>query len=443
MNRPLLLKTLAIVVLTLLILIPLGLIRDTVQDRQQHRQEAVASIAASYAGSQTVTGPILVVPYKIRIDELTGQDAGGKKTYSSRTEDRQYLFFPKDLQMQGKLLPAERYRGLHKVHVYELQSLASGSIEFDLPSPAKLEADRISLQQPYLSIGISDVRGLVGSPTFKIDAKPLPVEQGAGSFGSGMHVNLPAATLNNGGKFDFSLDLTLAGTENLAITPLADNNRIELASSWPHPQFGGSFLPRTREISDKGFHAVWEVSSLASGAQRALLTGSGSRSSVENLEIQLAEPVNIYSQADRATKYGLLFVLLTFVGFFIFETIKQLPIHPIQYLLVGLGLAIFFLLLVSLSEHIEFWIAYLIASVACIGLLGFYLSQVLRSVARALGFSAMLTLLYGTLYGLLVSEDNALLLGSLMLFVILAIIMTVTRKIDWYQTATLKIATDE
>jgi inner membrane protein len=182
------------------------------------------------------------------------------------------------------------------------------------------------------------------------------------------------------------------------------------------------------------------VSSLASSAQRELRGGSDKEAVIESLGIQLAEPVNIYSQADRATKYGLLFVLLTFVGFFIFETIKQLPIHPIQYLLVGLGLAIFFLLLVSLSEHIAFWIAYLIASAACIGLLSFYLAQVLRSVRRALGFGTMLTLLYGTLYGLLISEDNALLLGSLMLFVILAIIMIVTRKIDWYQTATLKIA---
>lgn len=443
MNRPLLLKTLTIVVLTLLILIPLGLIRDTVQDRQMYRQDAVASIAASYARSQTVSGPILVVPYKIRLDELTGQDAAGKKTYSNRTEERQYLFFPKDLHMQGRLLPGERYRGLHKVHVYELQSHARGSIEFALPSPDKLAADQISLQAPYLAISISDVRGLVGSPTFKIDATPLPLEQGAGSFGSGMHVNLPAGALNNSGKIDFSLDLTLAGTENLAITPVADNNRIELASSWPHPQFGGSFLPRTREISDQGFHAVWEISSLASSAQRILRSGSDDKNVVENLQIQLAEPVNIYAQVDRATKYGLLFVLLTFVGFFIFETIKRLPIHPIQYLLVGLGLAIFFLLLVSLSEHIAFWIAYLIASAACISLLGFYLSQVLRSAVRALGFSAMLTMLYGTLYGLLVSEDNALLLGSLMLFAILAIIMTVSRKIDWYQTDTMKITSKQ
>jgi inner membrane protein len=145
------------------------------------------------------------------------------------------------------------------------------------------------------------------------------------------------------------------------------------------------------------------------------------------------DPVNVYSQADRASKYGLLFVLLTFVGFFMFELIKQLPIHPIQYGLVGLALAIFFLLLLSLSEHIAFAWAYLVASMACIGLLGFYLSHVLRSRARGLGFAAMLATLYAALYGLLVSEDNALVLGSGLLFLILAAIMVVTRKVDWYE----------
>lgn len=149
----------------------------------------------------------------------------------------------------------------------------------------------------------------------------------------------------------------------------------------------------------------------------------------------MVEPVNLYSKVDRASKYGLLFVLLTFVGFFMFETIRQLPIHPIQYALVGLALAIFFLLLLSLSEHIDFGLAYLVASIGCIGLIGVYVSNVLRSGLRGLGFAGMLALLYAALYGLLVSEDNALVLGSSLLFAILAALMLATRKIDWYQVA--------
>ncbi len=151
--------------------------------------------------------------------------------------------------------------------------------------------------------------------------------------------------------------------------------------------------------------------------------------------LSLVEPVNLYSKVDRASKYGLLFVLLTFVGFFMFETIRQLPIHPIQYALVGLALAIFFLLLLSLSEHIDFGWAYLVASLGCIGLIGVYVGNVLRSGMRGLGFAAMLALLYAALYGLLVSEDNALVLGSGLLFAILAALMLATRKVDWYQVA--------
>jgi inner membrane protein len=234
-----------------------------------------------------------------------------------------------------------------------------------------------------------------------------------------------------------------------------------LDSSWPHPQFNGAFLPRTRTVDDKGFRATWEVSSLATNAQAQYLAGitratvgggeSGSQTSLpatlsaadpgrgalDAVGVSLVDPVNVYSQADRASKYGLLFVLLTFVGFFMFELIKQLRIHPIQYGLVGLALAIFFLLLVSLSEHVAFVWAYLTASTACIGLLGFYVAHVLHSRARGIGFAAMLATLYAALYGLLVSEDNALVLGAGLLFVILAALMVVTRKVDWYRVGAI------
>jgi inner membrane protein len=233
--------------------------------------------------------------------------------------------------------------------------------------------------------------------------------------------------------FPLRLDFALRGTELLAIAPLADDNRVVLDSPWPHPQFNGDFLPRAHRIDAKGFHAEWDVSSLASGAQAQYRAGGDKH--VDAIGLSLVEPVNLYSKVDRATKYGLLFVLLTFTGFFMLEAIKQLPIHPVQYALVGLALAIFFLLLLSLSEHIAFAWAYLSAAVACVGLIGFYLGNVLRSRARGLGFAAMLGLLYAALYGLLVSEDNALVLGAGLLFAILAAIMVATRKVDWYQVS--------
>ena len=221
---------------------------------------------------------------------------------------------------------------------------------------------------------------------------------------------------------------------------MGDSNRIELRSSWPHPDFQGRFSPQNPHISSKGFDAAWDISALAANTQSRYAVGSGVKEGADEIELTLVDPVNIYTQADRASKYGLLFVLLTFVGFFMFELIKQLRIHPIQYLLVGLALAIFFLLLISLSERIPSFLAsYLIASGACIGLQGFYLSHVLQSRVRGIGFATMLTALYAALYGLLCSEDNALVLGSLMLFAILAAIMVITRKIDWYQLSQVAV----
>jgi len=241
----------------------------------------------------------------------------------------------------------------------------------------------------------------------------------------------------------------LGGTQSLALVPLADRNTLNLASTWPHPSYGGS-SPHSDRIDAAGFRASWRIASVATNAQAQYLAGkylpvagrhrdgragsidaSAEPGGLDAVTVALVDPVNVYSLADRATKYGLLFVLLTFVGFFLFELIKQLPIHPIQYGLVGLSLAIFFLLLVSLSERIAFGMAYLIASVACIGLVGFYLSAVLRSAARGVGFAAMLATLYAALYAVLVSEDNALAMGAGLLFVVLAAIMVVTRNVDW------------
>ncbi|WP_172675187.1 cell envelope integrity protein CreD, partial [Stenotrophomonas pictorum] len=275
----------------------------------------------------------------------------------------------------------------------------------------------------------------------------IALRAGAGALeaaSKGLHAPLrmqgdaASGVLSDGRKVE--LEFVLDGTRSLSVVPVGDDTRVDIASSWPHPQFSGSFSPHERSVDDRGFKASWAVSSLASAAQEQLRRNLIADAEVESLTVALVDPVDVYTQADRATKYGILFVLLTFVGFALFELIKQLRIHPLQYLLVGLALAIFFLLLISLSEQIAFWQAYLVSAAACIGLQGFYLSGVLRSWKYGLMFSTLLTLLYGALFLLLGSENNALLLGSLLLFGILALIMWITRKIDWYELG--KRATD-
>jgi inner membrane protein len=444
------LKILLVLAMTLAILVPLTMIRGTINERQLYRAQAVDSIARSYAGAQSFVGPVLVVPY-VETVEVDERDAQGVTHKVLRAQDGRWTYFPETLDLGGVLKPGTRKRGLHEVRVYEWQGQADA--RFDVTVPADTDPLRPRrIGRPWLSFGVADVRGLMGAPRLHVAGAETALEQGLGSRdGAGVHARLAAPRAGDRLAFDSRLEFVLGGTESLALVPLGKRNRVALASTWPHPQFGGSFLPRTHAIDGKGFRAQWEVSSLATSAQAQYNAGrtvprvvgdvAGARGAgadgigvegIDAIGISLVDPVNIYSQADRASKYGLLFVLLTFVGFFMFELIKQLPIHPIQYGLVGLALAIFFLLLLSLSEHIAFAWAYLVASVACIGLLGFYLSHVLRSRARGLGFAAMLAMLYAALYGLLVSEDNALVLGSGLLFLILAAIMVVTRKVDWY-----------
>ena len=448
-------KMLLVLGLTIAIMIPLTLIRGTIGERQGYRAQAIDNIARSFAGAQALAGPVLVVPY-VETVEIEEKNNAGEVVRKVKRDGASgaWTFFPETLDVRGKVIPNTRKLGLHEVRVYELQAVASADFNAQIPADENPELPR-RIGRPWLSYGIADVRGLAGMPHLRIDGREMSLEEGFGSReGGGVHVRLAVPGAGATIRMATRLAFKLGGTESLALVPLARNNVFKLDSSWPHPRFGGDFLPRQPQVSVKGFTAQWEVSSLASNAQAQFLAGRTLPSlaagavmprdgaddgatltsgGVDAVAIALVDPVNIYSQADRASKYGLLFVVLTFVGFFMFELIKELRIHPIQYGLVGLALAIFFLLLVSLSEHIAFLWAYLVASAACIGLLAFYLTAVLHSTGRGLGFAAMLATLYAALYGLLVSEDNALVLGAGLLFVILATIMAVTRKVDWYQ----------
>ena len=450
MNRlNLFLKAATVGFLTLLLLIPLAMINGTISDRQNYRRQAVESVAKSYAGAQSLLAPVVIVPYRVEVAVNRTDDHGVVRT-TTEIQNRQWTYFPKDVQLHGDLAPSIKQRGLHKIRVYEMPAVMTGTFDFMVPNNLNA-GSLVDVGQPYISFGISDVRGVIGTSRLTVDQQPLALAQGSAQpRSSGLHAYLGVGPAGQMQHHVFRLEFTLGGTEQFAFVPLADSNRVELRSTWPHPNFDGQYSPRNPQISDHGFVATWDISALGSSAQAQYLggavstapnntnvpgvdAGSGNtNATLDSLSVTMIEPVDVYTQADRASKYGILFVMLTFVGFFMYELVKRLAIHPIQYLLVGLALAIFFLLLLSLSEHIPFFAAYLTASVACIGLLGVYLSAVLRSARRGIGFAAMLTVLYAALYGLLISEDNALVLGSLLLFAILAAIMLITRKIDWY-----------
>ena len=429
MNKMLVLKALIISGLTVVILIALFFVNSVISDRERYREEAVQSIEASYAGPQTITGPVLVRPYT-QTTMVEEKDDKGVKKLVEHKDEQDDLVFPHDYRVTGVLEPSERRHGLYKVTVFEFAAHVMG--ELDATEP-KLEGT-IVWGEPYLAMSVQDVRGIVGSPTMTVNGSARTmVQTGSELIGwkPNLKVLLPATNGAFQGHLAYDLRMNLAGTEMLAVVPVGDSNRVEMSSRWPSPLFAGEFLPRTRDVSKNGFTAEWELSSLASSAQVQMATAGAAK--IDEVNVSLLTPIDPYKLSDRATKYGILFVVLTFGGFFLFEIMRQLPIHPVQYLLVGLALVIFFLLLISFSEHMAFAQAYLIASAASIGLLTFYLSYVLRTSARGLGFGGLLVLLYAAVYGLLISEDNALVLGSLLLFGLLAVVMFITRKVDWYR----------
>lgn len=415
------------------LMLGLLLIGGLVSERASYRDQAVSRVAASRAGQQVVTGPLRILPWT-ELQALAPDQAdapGQAERY--RTVSGFEVQMPQTLQIDGQLRPQQRRVGLFEVPVYRWQ----GQINARFAPLRQQPVPGRRYGEPYLALGLSDVRGLVGTPQLQLDGRAAVLQAGSRDLqevAAGVHAPLDWQADGRLQGEQVRLALVLDGTRTLSLLPVGDDNRFALRSSWPHPSFGGAFSPVSREVADAGFSAQWAVSALASQTQahlrRALAGEPGA--SAERVEVSLVDPVDVYTMASRATKYGVLFIVLTFVGFGLFDVVRRLDIHPVQYLLVGAALTVFFLLLLSLSEQMPFARAYLVASGACIGIQTYYLAGVLRSWLRALGFASMLTVLYGALYGLLVSEQNALLLGSLLLFAVLATVMAITRRLDWH-----------
>jgi inner membrane protein len=281
-----------------------------------------------------------------------------------------------------------------------------------------------------LFAAVGDARGLRGvtlrTPTMPLDVLPgTPRDKLAKGFQATVPTNLWSD-----GTLSAELRFEMVGTRLLSFAPVAEQTQVSLRSDWPHPSFQGRFLPNEREISDSGFNASWRISSLATSAPRDVRADTAQ---VEHFWVEFIDPVNAYLLADRATKYGVLFIGLTFLGVALTEVMRRARVHPVQYLLVGSALAIFFLLLVSLSEHMAFAWAYAGAAAACTGLLAFYGTHVLGGARAGLGFGAAVATLYGVLYVLLQQEQTALVLGSCLLFLALSAVMVLTRRVDWYR----------
>lgn len=441
MQKILVLKFLVIFALVLLLMIPILMIRGVIHERQSYRDSVILDVARSWTGEQKVTGVALVIPYSIRIKKLT-RDSNARSadvTSESVIEKRVKYVLPTVLDITGGLETEERYRGIYRVPVYTADLRMKG--QFDVGTLATLFAGENveEFSTPYVALGVTDIRGLTRNVSFKINGADIKPSPGSNTsvLPKGIHADVTLKGFDAPQTVPFEIAFGLQGMQSFEIAPVGERTTVSLTSPWQHPSFVGSFLPKTREVSRDGFKAEWETTYFASNMGQAFATclaGQCDEFNGMSFGVSLVNGVDVYLKAERALKYAMLFIVLTFGTFFLFEILKALPIHAIQYGLVGAALAIFYLLLISLSEHVSFRLAYALASAGCIGLLGFYLSYVLHSVLRGAVLASALTALYGALYVLIGSEDYALVMGSGLLFGALALAMVITRNVDWYKT---------
>jgi len=436
-RNPLFTKVLMICLLTLLLLVPLGMIQSKISERQSLQHDVQQDIARSSSGPQTISGPYLVIKYKLREHYTTKDSDGVSRTTITESGVQETVLAPHDMKITGDADVETRSRGIYQARLFNLHSAITGG--FVVPQGYGINraiADIIPVSAD-LVMKVSDSRGIRNAPVLTLNGSKHEFAPGGVSplSGNGIHVSLGILEAAESHAFNFDFPLELQGMTTLAVTPTGNTTEMSLKSSWPHPSFGGSYLPRSRTVDANGFSAQWLVTNLARNSapsRNNAAVEDGQESAADSFSVDFINPVNVYLLSERAVKYGVLFVVLVFTSFFMFEVLRNLRIHPMQYLLVGLALAMFFLLIISLSEHMAFLAAYVISGAACAALIGIYLAGVLKNRKPALAFSGGIALLYAVLYGVLQSEDNALLMGTLVMFTALSAVMMLTRRMDWY-----------
>jgi inner membrane protein len=412
--------------LMLVLLVPIAMIGGLVSERQARYEAAVNEVSGKWGDAQRITGPLLVLPYTAQAG--TG-DAG------EATETRYAVFLPKRLQTVAAVRTESRERGIFSVPVYTLMPSLEGT--FDRPELAELGVDPRSVlwSRAHVVLGISDTRAIGDLSTIEWNDEEAGFLPGtAGLVGSMPGIHAPVAVSPDDSEFGFSLSLSLNGSRGVYFGPFAEETTVRLTSNSSDPSFQGDWLPAERTVSDEGFEAVWRVSYLGRNYPQAWIASSDYQQAIEasRFGVELGSPVDQYRMADRSVKYAALFILLTFVVVWLIEVLAAVRVHPIQYLMLGAALCLFYLLELSLAEHIGFRLAYTIASLSIIVMVASYGRAVFRSWHRGAFVATSVTLLYGCLFVLLTNEDAALLIGSVGLFVVLAIVMFATRKIDWY-----------
>lgn len=417
--------------LILILLIPLAMVSGVIRDRQMMSEVARQDIARSWGQAQLLGGPILVVPYK----KIT------LSQYGERLEQAgQLRLLPETTRIDVTMDPRTLYRGIHEIPVYSAGVTLQGA--FAAPDTGGLGIDSVELdwERSYVALSVSDAKAIRNSPELVSGDSRQRFESSGTAYSQ-----LPPqiiATLDHYADPDarnaalpFTIELQMSGTESLQFIAMAESTEVKVASSWASPSFIGTHLPQQRDVSSTGFSATWRISNLGRSLPSRWTSDDLNVGHVpfNSFGVSLFMPVSLYHVTERATKYGILFIGLTFIGYFLFEVIAGLRLHPLQYLLVGFANTLFYLLLLSLAEHWGFGPSYIVSAMASSGLITGYSKAVLKTRQRAILMFVILALLYAFLFLTLQAESYAMLAGSAGLWATLAAIMYLTRNVDWYQ----------
>lgn len=443
--------------LLLILLIPGSWINNIIEERQSRSIEMIREVSDKWSGPQTLTGPVLVVPFIVKEVIDLGK---GEKEIREHTE-RAY-FLPRTLQVKGLVTPEKLSRGLFDAVVYQSElNIAASFASPDFKSLA-VEEDLVQWQDAYMVFGISDVRGISDSLSFRVNGNPytaepssnigikvssmnsrmnnpyashIPTPSTRDAGANGIIIKTPAVNAADlTGKVDIALKLK--GSERLNFTPTGKSTSVAIEGPWADPSFDGEFLPESREISDDAFKAEWKVLHFNRPFPQQWKNDD---ESIENADfgVRLMVPVDQYQKSIRSSKYSVLVILLTFIALFLVEITQRIRIHPFQYILIGAALTIYYILLLSLSEHVGYNTAYLLASIATVILITAYSRTFLPARNLVTLFSALLAVFYAFILVIIQEQDYSLLLGSIGLFLIIALLMYFSRKVKWYNSGEL------
>ena len=421
-----LLKLITIGILVLLLMIPTSMISSLIVERQSLKNEAVHEVSSNWGLEQKISGPVVSVPFY----EYEKQADGTLKKYKNWAH-----FLPESININGKIVPQKKYRGIYVVVLYNAKLNVNGQFTYPDVAALGINPADVIFNEAIISIGLSDLKGLKESIKFKVNQEEytfnpgLPVKD---IFDTGLSFPIQLDSLTQ--TFDFSYHIDINGSTAINFEPFGKDNLVQLESEWGSPSFQGDFLPDPSftEVNQNQFKSQWKVLNLNRNYPQAGVGSFINYADRNDFGVKLMLPIDEYNKIERSIKYCLMFIIITFIAFFFVEIINKRKIHPIQYLLVGIALCVFYVLLLSISEHLAFNIAYLIGSLLTVSLLTYYVYFVFKNVKLTVAFSIILSVLYFFYFSLLQLENYSLLLGSIGLFAILAIVLYLTRKIDWY-----------